>query len=203
MTVNRKFPTLALAVLVIGIFAVAAIAVFVILSSEINPLTGYPGTTAISIGQAKQSADQYIAGSPDLRVAEIEEYAQNFYVSIQEKGTGINAFELLVNKFSGAVTREPGPDMMWNTKYGMMGFGRAPTANMSVTADKAAEKAQRWLDTNIPGTKAETPDTYYGFYTIDISLNGSTYGMLSVNGYSGDVWYHTWHGQFITSVEYS
>jgi hypothetical protein len=25
--------------------------------------------------------------------------------------------------------------------------------------------------------------------------------MLSVNGYSGDVWYHTWHGMFISEAE--
>jgi hypothetical protein len=27
------------------------------------------------------------------------------------------------------------------------------------------------------------------------------YGMLSVNGYTGDVWYHTWHGDFIDMTE--
>lgn len=26
-------------------------------------------------------------------------------------------------------------------------------------------------------------------------------GMLSVNGYTGQVWYHTWHGTFIASSE--
>jgi len=177
---------------------VAGIAIAFIFSPALTP-----SSSVISVAQAKQSADKYVAGSSDLRVAEIEEYAQNFYVRVQEKGTGINAFELLVDKTSGAVTREPGPDMMWNTKYGMMGFGRAATAEMPVTADKAAEYAQRWLDTNIAGAKAEEPDTFYGYCTLDISMNGSTYGMLSVNGYSGDVWYHTWHGQSITSVEYS
>ena len=197
-TSKTRFPTLPLAILIIGVVLVAGIViVFVFLPAST------PSSNVISIAQAKQSADQYISGSSDLRVAEIEEYAQNFYVRVQEKGTGINAFELLVDKTSGAVTREPGPDMMWNTKYGMMGFGRASTAEMPVTADKAAEYAQRWLDANIPNAQAEEPDTFYGYYTLDILMNNSTYGMLSVNGYSGDVWYHTWHGQFITSVEYS
>jgi hypothetical protein len=27
--------------------------------------------------------------------------------------------------------------------------------------------------------------------------NGTLTGMLSVNGYSGQVWYHTWHGAFM------
>lgn len=197
-TSKLRFPTLALIILIIGVVVVSGIAIAFIFFPALTP-----SSNVISIVQAKQSADQFLAGSSDLRVAEIEEYANNFYVRVQEKISGINAFELLVDKFSGAVAREPGPDMMWNTKYGMMGFGRAPTAKMPVTADQAAEYAQRWLDANILGAKVQTPDTYYGFYTIDISLNGSTYGMLSVNGYLGDVWYHTWHGQFITSVEYS
>jgi len=197
-TSRTRFPTLALAILIIGVVLVAGIIIAFLFSPALTP-----SSNVISITQAKQSVDQYIAGSSDLRVAEIEEYAQNFYVRIQEKSTNINAFELLVNKNSGSVTREPGPDMMWNTKYGMMGFGRAPTADMPVTTDKAAEYAQRWLDANIAGAKAEEPDIFYGYYTLDITMNGSTYGMLSVNGYSGYVWYHTWHGQFITSVEYS
>jgi len=26
--------------------------------------------------------------------------------------------------------------------------------------------------------------------------------MLSVNGYSGEVWYHSWHGDFSSMMEY-
>ena len=199
MSSEHRFPVLALAILIIGVVVVASITIVFIFSPALAP-----SSSVISIPQAKQSADQSIARiSSNLRVAEIEEYTRNFYVRVQENSTGINAFALLVEKTTGAATQELGPDMMWNTKYGMMGFGRAPTANMPVTADNATEYAQRWLDANIPGSKAEKPDTFYGYYTIDTSVNGSTYGMLSVNGYSGEVWYHTWHGQFITSVEYS
>jgi hypothetical protein len=39
-----------------------------------------------------------------------------------KKDTGTGAMELLINKPSGQVYPEPGPNMMWNTKYGMM-FG--------------------------------------------------------------------------------
>ena len=27
------------------------------------------------------------------------------------------------------------------------------------------------------------------------------YGMLSVNGYNGEVWYHDWHGRFLNMEE--
>ena len=98
---------------------------------------------------------------------------------------------------------EPGPNMMWNTKYGMMGFRGTPTANMPINASGAVLYAQRWLDANLPGARTEEPNTFYGYYTINVSKSGSTYGMLSVNGYTGDIWYHTWHGMFIKMVEFN
>ncbi len=42
---------------------------------------------------------------------------------VKEKITGIGAFELIVER-NGFMHPEPGPNMMWNTKYGhMAGFG--------------------------------------------------------------------------------
>jgi hypothetical protein len=131
---DRKFPTWALVVLIVCVVAIAGVAVLFLFSHAFNP-----SSKSISIAQAKQSADNYIAGSPDLKVAEIGEYANNFYVRVKERSSGINAFELLVDRTSGAVTREPSPDMMWNAKYGMMGFGRGPTADMPVSAGKATD----------------------------------------------------------------
>jgi len=32
--------------------------------------------------------------------------------------------------------------------------------------------------------------------------DGKIYGMLSVNGYTGDVWYHSWHGYFIQEQDF-
>jgi len=34
-----------------------------------------------------------------------------------------------------------------------------------------------------------------------VQLNGNDYGMLSVNGYTGQGWFHTWHGTFIQEWE--
>jgi hypothetical protein len=42
---------------------------------------------------------------------------------------------------------------------------------------------------------------FYGYYTLDFSTNGKVVGMLSVNGYSGAVFLHTWHGTFIEELE--
>ena len=60
----------------------------------------------------------------DLALAEVMEFDNNFYAVVTEKSTGVGAFELLVNRYTGFVHPEPGPNMMWNTKYGhMAGFG--------------------------------------------------------------------------------
>jgi hypothetical protein len=97
--------------------------------------------------------------------------------------------------------------MMWNTKYGHMGGmmggwrGRR-SGSMIVTPERARGLAQGWMDQTLPGASAaEQADAFYGYYTIHVMRNGQVYGMLSVNGYSGEVWYHDWHGDFINMKE--
>ncbi len=181
--------------------------------------------TPLTLDQAIQAAQRYVAGynNPDLQISEVMEFDNNFYASIAERSTGIHAFEVLVDRFSGAVHPEPGPNMMWNTKYGMMGGGMmggfggmmggqrgmmgggrratpAPAASsaMAVTPEQASAYAQTWLNANQPGTTAaEDLSAFYGYYTMDFERDGQPAGMLSVNGYSGAVWYHSWHGAFI------
>jgi hypothetical protein len=165
------------------------------------------GTQTISIDQAQQNVEQYVAryGGSNLVLDELIEFQDNFYAIVKEKGTGTGAFELLVNRVTGAVMPEPGPNMMWNTKYGMasagmMGFFR-PSGAMTVNAERAGQVAQAWLDDNVNGARIETPDAFYGYFTVHFTQNGEVAGMLSVNGYTGQVWYHTWHGAFVQERE--
>jgi hypothetical protein len=165
--------------------------------------------TPLTIDSAVSVAQQYVASltNKDLTVDEVEEYAQNFYVLVKEKSTGLGAFELLINKYTGSITPEMGPNMMWNTKYGMMSSGmmggltETQTGPMTVTVDQAKTYAQQFLTANYPGTTVGDVDTFYGYYHMDVLSAGNTFGMLSVNGYTGQVWYHTWHGAFIQVVE--
>ncbi|MBI5031877.1 MAG: hypothetical protein HZB51_15210 [Chloroflexi bacterium] len=170
---------------------------------------GYaPNATPISLDQAFNSAKQYVAAlnNSDLVLAEIEEYTANFYGVVKEKSTGTNAFQFLMDKYTGAISPEYGPSMMWNTKYSPMswmhgGFWfNAPSAQMSVTL--AHDNAAQYLKTYLPNTTVEDKgDTFYGYYNFDVLQNGKTYGMLSVNGYTGAVWYHTWHGNFVAAKQ--
>ena len=169
--------------------------------------------------QAQQAVATYLAGyynNPDLEVAGLMEFEQNFYAQVAEKSTGINASELLIDPYTGAVQPEYGPDRMWNTKYGqtsdMGGMmpssiidGLAPlqaTAKMPVTAEQASKLAQQYLDAQKTSLTVEKDgDVFYGYYTLhSVDKAGNTVGMLSVNGYSGQVWYHIWYGKFIGSV---
>ena len=164
----------------------------------------------------------------DLAVGEVMEFSNHFYAIVQEESTGIGAFEMLVDKVTGAVSPEPGPNMMWNLKYGMMGgygmgmmgggygygsimrggrgyggmmggmTGPAFSPDMPVDEAQAIELAQEYLDTARPGTTAdEEADAFYGYYTLHVLNDGKVTGMLSVNGDTGQVWYHTWHGAFV------
>jgi hypothetical protein len=36
-----------------------------------------------------------------------------------------------------------------------------------------------------------------GYYTLDVNRDDQPVGMLSVNGYTGAVWPHTWHGKLL------
>jgi hypothetical protein len=170
----------------------------------VKPLTVDQATSAVN-GYLKTQANQ------DLMLAEVMIFDNNAYARITEKSTGAGAFELLVNPATQAVYPEPGPNMMWNAKYspmrgmmgGMMGgtTGEVTTA-MPVSAADALKVAQTYLDKNLPGAKtAADADPFYGYYTIDILRDGKVAGMLSVNGYSSQVFLHTWHGNFIEMSE--
>lgn len=166
----------------------------------------------------------------DLEIAEIMIFDNNGYVVVKETSTGIGAFELLVDPTSQIAYPEHGPNMMWNLKYsglnhenmmgnggmmGMMGSGygnmmqgwnNTTPANVStemiVTPEQAIEYAQQYLDANIAGATAATDSIqFYGYYTLDFEKDGKIIGMLSVNGYSGQIFLHTWHGTFIEEVE--
>ncbi len=170
-----------------------------------------PESKQITIDDAAEAAKRYLRAynGPNLALAEVMEFAWNFYAEVEEKDTGIHAMELLIDKYTGQVSPEIGPNMMWNSKYGMMvqmmgNSYRAgtPAATMSVTTEQARSLSQQFLDAQLPGIKVDDSDTFYGYYTLHTLKDGKVEGMLSVNGYTGAVWYHTWHGTFIGMKEH-
>src|SRR5215212_7594997 len=204
-----------------------------------NPTTTTPTKSVGSLADARGAFEQAVKGygNPNLEVAEVMEFANNYYAEVKEEDTGIGAMELLINRPGTRVYPESGPNMMWNTKYGMMSGGRgyggmmgpngggmmgpngrgmmggyssaSPRSSqgnvtndkMPVSTEQARKLADAYLSSVSPGTTAEEPTRFYGYYTIDTKKDGKTVGMLSVNGYSGEVWYHSWHGPFVAKQE--
>jgi hypothetical protein len=163
-----------------------------------------------SLDGARQGFQGYVdaRGQTNLAIDEVIQFQWNYYAVVKDISTGQGAFELLANPQTGAVFPEMGPTMMWNTQYspmagsGMMGgFSPHPSGPPTVSADQAQQIAQQWLDQNQSGSATETADVFPGYYTLHITRDGTITGMLSVNGYTGQVWYHTWHGAFVSSTE--
>ncbi|APV45371.1 hypothetical protein Dform_02062 [Dehalogenimonas formicexedens] len=162
-----------------------------------------PNAQRMTLAQATTIANNFIQSRTDLgfKLGEIMEFQYNFYVDYVESSTGLHGFEALVDPYTGDLYPEPGPSVMWNTKYGMMSgvlWGAASNATpMTVSPSQAQAYAQSFLDGYLKGSKVSDVSQFYGYYTLDFTLNGRTYGMLSVNGYTGQVWYHSWHGQYL------
>lgn len=74
---------------------------------------------------------------------------------------------------------------------------------MTVSDGRARQEAQGWLDANQPGSTAEALGQFYNYYTLRILKDGKVTGMLSVNGFTGQIWHHTWHGAFVRTSEVS
>lgn len=182
-------------------------------SSSVEPLT---------LDEAKTAAESYLSslGNADLVISEIMIFDNNAYVVVREASTGMGAFELLVDPVSRTAYPEHGPNMMWNLKYGalnheqMMGgmMGRRNgsstysadiTAEMTVTPGQAVSIAQEYLDSWLPGAiAADDPVQFYGYYTLDYEVDGAPAGMLSVHGFSGEIFVHKWHGTFLEEQYY-
>lgn len=173
------------------------------------------GADPLKLDQAEAALDRYLSDLriDDLQVAEIMIFENHAYAEIIEGGTGVGAMEVLVDPVTLAVYPEPGPNMMWNTKYGHMAQGgmmggwwgpqaSADPAEMAVTPDEAVALAQAYLDRSGEGYRAaDHADRFYGYYTLHVEQGGKTVGMMSVNGATGDVFPHTWHGDFIEMSE--
>ena len=190
---NTRILALGIVLIAIGVIGVMAFSFFL------------PGNT--SLDAAENVANGYLTrfGNPDIAIDEIMEFELNYYVIYYEKSTGIGAFEMLIDKSTGNIFPEYGPNMMWNLKYGhggmMGGWRTTPSTQMPISGSEAKSMAQDYLNRAYPGTQAEEVHQFYGYYTIHLTKDDSVFGMLSVNGYDGLVWYHSWHGAYIQNRE--
>ncbi|MFZ5647442.1 MAG: hypothetical protein ACOY30_07460 [Bacillota bacterium] len=155
--------------------------------------------------KARELVNQFIASSnmKGISLAEIMEFESHFYVELKEDG-GKYTHELIVDKVTGSIYPEMGPNMMWNSKYGhmggmMSGFSAQAGDSPAVSPEQSVEIANRYLAQAGTGETAAEPHEFYGYYTLHTIKDGNIFGMLSVNSYNGQVWYHSWHGKYVSS----
>jgi len=148
----------------------------------------------------------------DFEIEDIFVYTNSdYYFSIVEENTGRGAMELLVNPVTGYVYPEFGPNMMWNTEYGMHGsngyggmmggFFKSNDEDDAISVESALDKANEYLgELNEDLVAEEGGHSFYGYYTFHVNEGDVLKGMMSVNAYTGDVWYHNWHGNLIEVI---
>jgi hypothetical protein len=140
----------------------------------------YTGTQGIPIARAQTISKNYLdsIGTTDLEIAEIMEFEHNYYVVYIEESTGIGAMEMLIDKTTGRIFPEYGPNMMWNLKYGHGGMMTGPGGMMRgfggimggyypegysddpIGAEEAMGIAQKFLDTAYPGAETDDPQRH-------------------------------------------
>lgn len=181
----------------------------------------------IELEELELSVDRYIEQyGKDLVISDIFVFSDSdYYFSIMEEDTGLGAMELLVNPYTGAVYPEFGPNMMWNLKYGMHGnssygmmggrgmMGRYYdddyyTSNQNiernvVSFEDAQKSASEYIEVRYEEKYTVSGDghEFYGYYTFHLEQDDKTVGMLSVNGFTGEVWHHDWHGTVLEIID--
>jgi hypothetical protein len=154
--------------------------------------------TAIAAARGRATTAAAPAG---LHPGEVIWFDNGFYVELKDS-SGESATEVIVDPGSGTVFTEPGPAMMWNTRYGMHGVISGQNPTPTITVQQAQQIATQWVSTNLPGRVVLSPDSYPGYDTSETTTSAGTInGMLSVNTSTGQVWYHSWHGAFIAAQD--
>ncbi len=225
MNTKKIIIVVIVAVLAVALVTAAAFVFLIIPTSTTTQTQPTPSTsgTALTINDAATLAQNYVTqlGNSNLSVKEVDEYSKCFYVMVVEKNTGAGAFELIISNKTGTIAAEQGAMMLWNTKYGinskgmmgylttgtgggMMGSGGMmtwlrgnPTLTMATSVEQAGTIAKQYLNANYTGTSVGQVTTFYGYYNMQVLKDGNIYGMMTVNGQTGQVLYCSWLGTFM------
>jgi len=108
------------------------------------------------------------------------------------RSTQLYAFVVTIDRFTGRVFREQGPDREWNLRYPLgVGTGRAPAPvvpqgmfNLPVTRDQATALARAQL---AAGQELGRAVQFYGYWNFLILEDGQPIGELDVHGFTGEV----------------
>jgi hypothetical protein len=152
----------------------------------------------VSEGEALNSLETYRSRyGTNVKIKDFMAFSINYYGQMVDATTGEGLAEVLVDRYTGAVYPEPGPNMMWNVRFGTT---TETPGQASYDQTAARNLAAAFLADHLPGSQVMEGQAFPGYYTFDFGRQGIE-GMLSVNAYTGDIWVHTWHGSFLGEHE--
>jgi hypothetical protein len=226
--IKQRFVTTALAAGAVALAATSFAAAST--RARTSPGANIVAPTPAALATVRDRVEHWLetSGFAGFRVTEVMAFTDNDYVAVNDK-SGKPAFELLVGPNRSWLMEEPA-SMMWNTRYGMLartsetvepipglsmmmggaGMMGSPSSWYSggtgkvTSLNRAVAVADKWLVKARPGETAETDGRAFpGYYTMDTTRSGKTAGMVSVNAATGAVWYHGWHGTFLSERQFT
>lgn len=154
----------------------------------------YPESKPVTQDEALKNIESFASqyGS-NIQVEDFMVFSGNYYAVLKDTNSSQNIAEVLVDRYSGSAYPEPGPNMMWNTRFGA---GRTTTGGPQYGINEAKKLAGDFLTGYLPGAQVMESNEMPGYYTFDFGRQDIE-GMLSVNAYNGQIWVHTWHGSYL------
>lgn len=154
----------------------------------------YPESKPITQDEAIKSMESFARqyGS-NVKVEDFMVFSSNYYAVLNDTDSDQNIAEVMVDRYSGSAYSEPGPNMMWNTRYGA---GRTQAGSTGYDLDGAKKLAENFLTGYLPGAQIWESKAMPGYYTFDFGRKDIE-SMMSVNAYTGQIWVHTWHGSYL------
>lgn len=157
---------------------------------EIYPSYALPLSEDEVIGRINDYALQY---GDSVAVEDVMFFSNNVYAILVDKTTGDGLTEILLNRYTGTIGLEPGPNIVWNTRLNHPISTLLPAI---YSENEARNLAIAFLNGYLPGATVLASKQFSGYYTFDFGRN-DVEGMLSVHARNGDIWVHTWHGQYL------
>src|SRR5665647_614378 len=126
----------------------------------------YPGAKPITQDEALRSmeslARQYYGSN--VEVEDFMAFSSNYYAVLKDANSSQDIAEVLVDRYSGSVYPESGPNMMWNTRYGA---GRTQAGSAGYDLTGAKKLAEDFLTGYLPGVRIMESKQIPGYYTFD------------------------------------
>lgn len=158
----------------------------------------FPDEVPISEDEARSLLSAFAAEFGDeVELRDFMAFSNNYYAQVADAKTDEGLAEILADRYSGAVYPEPGPNMAWNSRFGLWQASSEPP---KYDLEAARGLAETFLSGYLPGSGVVGSASFPGYYTFDFG-RGEVEGMLSVNAETGDVWVHTWHGFYLGGHE--